>query len=178
MRGVLLVPSSSPTLSPIYDGLGVNVTSNIMWFHLNHDMVSRRIYKLSFYGRHSINYKSTGWFTLKTPNLFPGKSPRRFFDSYREMSSICPYEEPTRCFFSFSFLNFRQLRFFPKCGPPYFPKYFRRKQNNPPPEDQTSGWACKTRVQNFMVYLSKTAWTLDKNGVDVGRKRRGRWTCA
>ena len=39
-------PSSSPTLSPIYDGLDVNVTSNVTWFHLNHDMVSRRIYKL------------------------------------------------------------------------------------------------------------------------------------
>ena len=50
MRGVLLVPSSSPTLSPIYDGLDVSVTSNITSFHLDYDMVSRRIYKLSFYG--------------------------------------------------------------------------------------------------------------------------------
>ena len=54
MWGVLLVPSSSPTLSPIYDGLDVNVTSNVTWFHLNHGMVSRQIYKLSFYGGHSI----------------------------------------------------------------------------------------------------------------------------
>ena len=69
MWGVLLVPSSSPTLSPIYDGLDVNVTSNVMWFHLNHDvnvtsnvtwfhlnhdMVLRRNYKISFYGGHSI----------------------------------------------------------------------------------------------------------------------------
>ena len=54
MWGVLLVPSSSPTLSLIYDGLDVNVTSNVTWFHLNHDMVSRRIYKLSFYGGLSI----------------------------------------------------------------------------------------------------------------------------
>ena len=54
MWGVLLVPSSSPTLSPIYDGLHVSVASNITWFHLNHDMVSRRIYKLSFYGGHPI----------------------------------------------------------------------------------------------------------------------------
>ena len=30
MRGVLLVPSSSPTLPPIYDGLDVSVTSNIV----------------------------------------------------------------------------------------------------------------------------------------------------
>ena len=51
MWGVLLVPSSSPTLSAIYDGLDVNVTSNVTWFHVNHDMVSRRIC--------SINYPST-----------------------------------------------------------------------------------------------------------------------
>ena len=54
MWGVLLVPSSSPTLSLIYDGLDVNVTCNVTWFHLNHDMVSHRIYTLSFYGGHSI----------------------------------------------------------------------------------------------------------------------------
>ena len=54
MRAVLLVPSSSPTVSPIYDGLDVNVTSNVTWFHLNHDLVSRRTYKLSFYDGHSI----------------------------------------------------------------------------------------------------------------------------
>ena len=54
MWGVLLVPSSSPTLSPVYDGVDVNVTSNVTWFHLNHDMLSRRIYKLSFYGGRSI----------------------------------------------------------------------------------------------------------------------------
>ena len=55
MRGVLLAPSSSPTTSsPIYDGLDVSVASNITWFHLNYDMVSRRTYKLPFYGGHSI----------------------------------------------------------------------------------------------------------------------------
>ena len=54
MWGVLLVPSSSPTLWPLYDGLDLNVTSTVTWFHLNHDMVARRIYKLSFHGGHSI----------------------------------------------------------------------------------------------------------------------------
>ena len=49
MWGVLLVPSSSPTLWPVNDGVDVNVTSNVTWFHLNHDMVSGQIYKLSFY---------------------------------------------------------------------------------------------------------------------------------
>ena len=38
----------------MYDGLDVSVTSNVTWFHLNHDMVSRRSYKLSIYGEHSI----------------------------------------------------------------------------------------------------------------------------
>ena len=59
MWGVLLVPSSSPTLSPMYDGLDVNVTSNVTWFQLNHDMASRRIYKLPFYGGHSITVTRT-----------------------------------------------------------------------------------------------------------------------
>ena len=54
MWGVLLVPSSPPTLSPLYDGLDVNVTSTITWFDLNHDMVSRQIYRLFIYGGHSI----------------------------------------------------------------------------------------------------------------------------
>ena len=72
MRGVLLVPSSSPILSPIsYDDLDVRVTSNITWFHLNHDMVSRRIYKLSFYGKHSITSPIIiNYFLLFFINLF------------------------------------------------------------------------------------------------------------
>ena len=57
MWGVLLVPSSSPTLSPIYDGLDVNVTSNVTWFHLNHNMVSRRIYK-TILQRRARHYKA------------------------------------------------------------------------------------------------------------------------
>ena len=60
MWGVLLVPSSSPTVWPMYDGVDVNVISNVTWFYLDHDMVSRRIYKLSFYGRHSITW-CCGW---------------------------------------------------------------------------------------------------------------------
>ena len=45
----MVVPPSSPTLPPIYDGLDVSVTSIfVTWFFLNRDMASRRIYKLSF----------------------------------------------------------------------------------------------------------------------------------
>ena len=54
MRGVLLVPPSSPALSPTYDDLDVSLTSIVTWFHLNHEIVSRRIYELSLYGGHSI----------------------------------------------------------------------------------------------------------------------------
>ena len=39
MWGVLLVPSSSPTLLwRMHDGVDVNMTSNVTWFHLNHDI--------------------------------------------------------------------------------------------------------------------------------------------
>ena len=51
MKGVLLIPSSSPTLSPIYDGLDVHVISNITWFHLNPDMTLFHV--------ESIKYPST-----------------------------------------------------------------------------------------------------------------------
>ena len=57
MRGFLRVLSPSLTLSPIYDGFDVNVTSTvgyITWFHLNHDMVSRRIHTPFIYGGHSL----------------------------------------------------------------------------------------------------------------------------
>ena len=60
-RGVLLVPPSSPILSPIYDGLDVSLTSNITWFHLKHGMVSRRIYKLPFYREHPITLAHPEW---------------------------------------------------------------------------------------------------------------------
>ena len=39
-------------------------------------------------------------------------------------------------------------------------KYIRRKKlKEPPPGDQVSGWTCRICVQNFRVYLLKTAWT-------------------
>ena len=50
MWGVLLVPSSSPTLSPIYDDLDVNMTSN----------VSRGFTStMTWFPVESINYSST-----------------------------------------------------------------------------------------------------------------------
>ena len=52
--GVLPGPSSSCTLSPIYDFFGMTVTSTIIGFHPNHDMVSHQIDKPSTYGGHFI----------------------------------------------------------------------------------------------------------------------------
>ena len=90
MRGVLLVPSSSPTLlPPIYDGLDVLVTSNITWFHLDHGMVSRRIYKLSFYGGHPITPScGTGGGRLSLPHFSP--------DSLVSDAGVTPIQLETR----------------------------------------------------------------------------------
>ena len=72
MWGVLIVPSSSPTLWPIYDGLDVNVTSDITWFHLNHEMASRRIYKHSLYGGHSIISSAPLFLSFKASSIWEG----------------------------------------------------------------------------------------------------------
>ena len=40
-------------------------------------------------------------------------------------------------------------------------KYIQRnKKKENPIGGQVSGWTCRTRVQNFRVYLLETAWTL------------------
>ena len=72
MKGVLLDLLPSLTLSPIYDGLDVTVASNVMWFHPTHDTVSRRIYRLSVYGGHSItpsDDRGSPLFPPGVPNL-------------------------------------------------------------------------------------------------------------
>ena len=80
MWGVLLVPSSSPTLWPIYDGLDVSVTSTFKWFHLNHDMVLRRIYKLQdiqpYDGAHNRESSRKGMYPWHTSSNRPTKTRR------------------------------------------------------------------------------------------------------
>ena len=90
MRGVLLSPASSPTLPPIYDGLDMSVTSNVTSIHFNHDMVSRRIYKLSFYGGHPITPSScgTGGGRLSLPHFSP--------DSLVSDAGVTPIQLETR----------------------------------------------------------------------------------
>ena len=103
MWGVLLVPSSSPTLWLINDGLDVNVVSNVTWFHLNHDMVPRRIYKLSFYGGHSITLghpvrnsrrcrsPANQWMSTKYPELERGSKMRwRLFETNENETKASP----------------------------------------------------------------------------------------
>ena len=51
MWGVLLVPSSSPTLSPIHDGLDVNATCNML--------VGGFTSTMTWFHAESINYPST-----------------------------------------------------------------------------------------------------------------------
>ena len=75
VRGVLLDPSPPLVLSPIYDGLDLNVTFTITWFYPNHEMVSCRIYRLSICGEHSITHdvalreglSPACWATMPTP---------------------------------------------------------------------------------------------------------------
>ena len=59
------------------------MTSNITWFHLNHDIVSRRIYKLSFYGGHSITSITSAGYTGGRVNIqavsFPGDTRESIF---------------------------------------------------------------------------------------------------
>ena len=60
-----------------------------------------------------------GWFKLKDGKLFPGQSPRRFFESDREhlhASSMSPYEDLTELFLFC--MIFRRLRVFGKIGSP------------------------------------------------------------
>ena len=56
------------TLLPIYDGLDVTVTSNIiLWFRSNRSLVSCRIYRLFIYGEHSI---ANGQAEIRTVRMY------------------------------------------------------------------------------------------------------------
>ena len=87
-------------------------------------------------------------------NVFPGQSPRRFFDSDRELlhaSSISRYYYLIFC------MRFRQLRLF-RTLDILKTKYLWRikgKKNG----GQASGWTYRTHVQKIRVYLFQTAWT-------------------
>ena len=54
---------SSLTFLSIYDGLDVSVTSSIIWFRPNHDIVPRLICTLIICGEHSITreYENRSW---------------------------------------------------------------------------------------------------------------------
>ena len=60
-------------------------------------------------------------------------------------------------FFVFVFFSpdFSSVKIFRKTWTTLAVLILARKNNG----NQTSGWACRTRVQNFRIYLSITAWT-------------------
>ena len=114
---------------------------------------------------------------VKNPNFIPRPMSTPF--SSIQTVKFCtssinkrPCKDLARFFvFVFFCLIFRQLRFFGKSGPPQ-PKYFRRKKKiRKKKRGQTSGCACKTRVQNFKVYLSKTSCAFGLRCVEVSKIR-------
>ena len=108
------------------------------------------------------SYRGTGWFT-KQPSI--GECPRRFFDSDREilLSFVCHCEDLTcrfvnvLCFILFIF--FASYDFLENVD--HLESFFSAKEEKISPGGQTSGWACRTRVLNCGVYLSKTAWRFE-----------------
>ena len=89
----------------------------------------------------------TGWFTYKSPNLFPGECPRRFLHSDHEVlhtSSMFHCEYLTCRFLLFFGVNFRHLRIFGKCGPPYAKKIRRKKKTEVRSRDGHVERVCKS----------------------------------
>ena len=118
--------------------------------------------------RHSSTYISgTGWFKLKDGHLFPGQSPRRFFEWDREnlhTTSRSPYEGLTNVFFLFFcfFIIFRQLRLCWGIWTSFRrPNIIgRKKKERNPPKVQASELTLRTHVQkNLGVFL--------ENDVDI-----------
>ena len=105
----------------------------------------------------------TGWFTQKHPNLFPGEChavfrfrPRNFEHVFYVPLSLRRPHLPVGVFFS-SCVIFRQLvEIFWKMWPTLDQTFSAKTKKE---KTKTGVKACRTRVQNFMVYLSKTAWT-------------------
>ena len=106
---------------------------------------------------------AAGWFTLKTSRVFLGECPRFFFFihtvKFCMSSTICALARisPVFCLFCF-YLIFLSVWIFEKMWTT-LAQFFRRKQKikNKKNAGQDWGWACRTRVQNFRVCLSKTA---------------------
>ena len=103
-----------------------------------------------------------GWFKLKDGKLFPGQSPRRFFESDREhlhTSSMSPYEDLTELFFFC--MIFRRLRVFGKIGSPQI-KRIRRKQRRKPPDVRPRDghtYGTRAKLQGLSLKNGVAIWT-------------------
>ena len=106
---------------------------------------------------------STGWFTLKKTTIFPGECPRVFSIQTvkvctRLLCALAKTSPDVFWFVSFS-PDFSSVKIFRKMWTT-LTQFFRRKKRRKKPAGQASERACRTRVQNFRVYLSqKPEWT-------------------
>ena len=107
----------------------------------------------------------TGWFKLNDGKLFPGQSPRRFFfESDREIlyAHSVGYKKKHRAFcFPETYGPFGYEYRLVQGQPRRMPRAIDARMSpwKKTPGGQASGWTHRTRVQNFRVYLLKTAWT-------------------
>ena len=126
---------------------------------------SRLVHSIQYYTRSQrfffLYFDTTGWFKRKTPNFFRRQCPRRFWEIDPEILHTCSMR-PCRAINDFFFLFFRQIYIFFVCwgifgseGNPHFP----RKQTNKTTHSLKAPQGHTKHVQNFRVYLSKTAWT-------------------
>ena len=107
----------------------------------------------------------TGWFTLITPNVFPGEYVHAVFSI--QTVNLCTHllcalsakiSHPGCLFLVlFDFSIFRKM--WTRCVSPFF---FRRKRIEPPPAGQASEWACRnTRAKFQGLSLYKRRGHLD-----------------
>ena len=98
---------------------------------------------------------------VKPPKNISPRMSTPFFDSDREIAHVfhVPLRRPHLSLFFWQ-LIFRQSRCFLKMWPTLDQIFRRKRRKNP--EIWPRDWhvRCRARVQNFRVYLSRTAWTL------------------
>ena len=112
----------------------------------------------------TIKKTCTAWFPLR-PQMYSPANVRAFFSvqSVNFARLLCALAKTSPVFFLvFMFLpEFSSVKILRKMWATLWPDFFREKKRRKKNGRQTSGWACRTRVQNFRVLSLK-------NGVDIG----------